>query len=159
MTARTSIKDLTNKRFGKLLAIKPLYVNKKRRNWVWLCLCDCGVEKEILGRYLTSGTAKSCGCGRHKKGNENPRWKGGRRRDKDGYICIYNIDHPFRNAANVIMEHRLVMEKYLGRYLKREEVVHHKNGIKDDNRLENLKLFKNDFEHQKYHKEMNITAR
>lgn len=63
----------------------------------------------------------------------------GRKTHKDGYVWIYSPDHPLACKAYVF-EHRLVMEKFLGRYLAREEQVHHKNGIKDDNRIENLEV-------------------
>lgn len=72
-------------------------------------------------------------------GKNNPRWKGGRIKFK-GYIKITNKNHPNCNNQGYVQEHRLVMEKHLGRYLTKEEVVHHINEIKDDNRIENLQL-------------------
>ena len=58
---KTSIKDLTNKKFGKLTAIKP---TEKRLNGqvVWLCKCECGNEVEVRSYNLVSGATCSCGC-------------------------------------------------------------------------------------------------
>jgi transposase len=86
-------------------------------------------------------------------GGFNPRWKGGRRRagTNKAYIYVYSVGHPFAVKEGYVMEHRLVMEKHLGRYLKPTEVVHHLNGIKDDNRIENLELVKNRGEHVRGH--------
>ena len=68
----------------------------------------------------------------------------------DGYIAIYFPDHPKSNAEGYIMEHDLIMECFIGRWLKDDEVVHHKNKIRDDNRIENLQLLTKS-EHSRLH--------
>ena len=67
-------------------------------------------------------------------------WRGGRHSDEKGYVLIYMPSHPKTKDGRYVYEHRLVMEKHLGRYLKSKEVVHHINGIKSDNRIENLEV-------------------
>jgi hypothetical protein len=52
--------DITGKRFGRLLAVRPLTVKSER--WYWLCRCDCGTEREIIGTNLRRGRTRSCGC-------------------------------------------------------------------------------------------------
>jgi len=84
--------------------------------------------------------------GAFKEGRKHPLWKNGRY-NCSGYIYKLCPDHPFANCQGYVYEHRVVMEKHIGRYLKLEEKVHHVNGIKTDNRIENLELFKNNTEH------------
>jgi len=72
----------------------------------------------------------------------NGNWRGGKTRQKAGYILIRVPSHPRAKANNqYVFEHILVIEEKLGRYLLPEERIHHKNGIKSDNRLENLEVW------------------
>ena len=67
-------------------------------------------------------------------------WRGGRRVHTEGYILIKNPDHPRADSQGYVPEHVLVAENILGRPLERNEVAHHINRKKDDNRPENLQV-------------------
>lgn len=130
--------DLTDMRFGKLTVIKRM-PNNENNQIVWLCRCDCGIEKEIIGSCLKAGKIKTCRKCRH--GEFNSRWKGGRV-EYHGYTYVYAPDHPNASkSGGHVAEHVLVMSRVLGRQLMPGETVHHKNGIRNDNRPENLELW------------------
>lgn len=89
--------------------------------------------------------------GLNKRGKNHWNWKGGRIVDGYGYIKILSRNNPSCDKHGYIKEHRLVIEKYLGRHLLKQETVHHINEIKDDNRIENLYLFESLGKHNGYH--------
>lgn len=68
-------------------------------------------------------------------------WKGGRVKVSHGYIRVLVGKEHQRSSRGYVFEHVLVMEKHLGRTLFPDENIHHKNGVRDDNRLENLELW------------------
>lgn len=94
----------------------------------------------------------------NRKGSVSSAWRGGfRQQTKKGYIKVYlSPDDPLasmlasvKGRRTYVQEHRLVMARHIGRPLLKTEYVHHINGIKDDNRIENLRLV-SPFEHTVY---------
>ena len=93
-----------------------------------------------------------------KKGKDAYAWKGGKILI-GGYFYIHSPDHPCKTKQDYMCEHRLVMERKLGRYLLPVEIVHHINGVITDNRLKNLILLKNKSEHRKSHPEISANQK
>ena len=97
-------------------------------------LCACGRTKQ-----LKSDECSEC---RTEVGPANGNWRGGRTYHKKGYVMVLTPGHPrATTSSKYVFEHILVAEKLLGRYLLPDERIHHRNGVKDDNRPENLELW------------------
>lgn len=105
-----------------------------------------GVSKNVIWIAM-----KREGIPRHSQhslpGAHNPAWKGGRCRDNDGYWLIYAPQHPHATKAGYVREHRLVIEKRIGRYLLPEEAVDHIDGDRGNNDPANLRVFQKNADH------------
>jgi hypothetical protein len=130
---------ICNKKFNK-----PYFRSKKSWSKAKFCSTECrikflntiprtkkhnqNISKSLKGKYIAE---------------KHWSWKGGRIQTKEGYIKVKTYNHPYSDKQNYVSEHRLVMEKHLKRYLQAHEIVHHKNGKRTDNKLENLELMNN----------------
>jgi hypothetical protein len=145
--------------YGRGRFCSPDCYNKYRHQKKYTeCVCEeCGkiFKKRTAAFKVTKKhyCSPECANKRFLNPKNNPRWNNGKR-TYNGYYSLLRKEHPFADHAGYVYEHRLVMENYLGRYLKPEEQVHHINGDKTDNQIENLMVFKNAAEHTKYHAEL-----
>jgi hypothetical protein len=108
----------------------------------------CFVCKEPYFKFVSQDRGRTKYCSRkcfYKRHPHNPV------RDGRGYMWIFKPNHPFSTPKGYVREHRVIVEKKLGRILNPSEVVNHKNHIKSDNRPENLEVFPNQYEHMIFH--------
>ncbi len=102
---------------------------------------DKKIPCPICGEPMRPESVQCWSC-RPNKGSDHPNWKGGKTRHHQGYIMVRIPEHPrAKNNNGYVLEHILVMEDHLGRLLVPGETVHHKYGIRDDNKIENLELW------------------
>lgn len=146
---------------GKRFHLKPYSVNRAKTHH---CSKKC---------FYESKKESFKGENNHQyglKGKLNPTWHGGRKKNRYGYWQVQALNHPFgRGTSSYVLEHRLVAEKYLltdensveingEKYLSEQYEVHHINGVRDDNRPENLIVMKKG-DHARLHNLINEPKR
>jgi len=153
-------KDREMPSLGEVTNLKERANNK----FIWLACRNCGKERwvQLSHTTLPQFTNLCAHCwktkpkGPYPRGINSPNWKGQPRLMEHGYIVVpLDSNNPFylmSDCEGCVYEHRLVVAKHLGRCLEAQEIVHHKNGIKTDNRIENLQLLPSRFEHVRLHK-------
>jgi len=136
-------------------------LGQKSKCLLYLDTCSgCGRQlwrqKYSLGRLCSVCAHKE--QGQKIRAEKNGNWKGGRSVQR-GYVWVtLSPDNPYILMARksdhcnsyIIQEHRLIIARHLGRLLKSWEIVHHINGVKSDNRIENLELLPKARDHSAY---------
>lgn len=134
-------------------------IGARSRKFIFARCPDCDKSRWLVLREANKTGVSRCQscCGKdqsstkrlpHGRGDKSPHWKGGRSLHHGGYVGrwiseqdqFYPMATHKRRGGGTIFEHRLVMAQSLGRCLDTKEYIHHINGVKDDNRIENLEL-------------------
>ena len=130
---RRSFDSFLGSKYGEWTILGPF----KRGCPFVACQCSCGQSFNVYFYSLIKGESTRCKfcAGRPRTGTKTTK-------TKRGYVYAIARDHPRTKPPRYyVLQHILVMEQKLGRYLLPDERVHHINGIRDDNRPENLELW------------------
>ena len=119
------------------MTINQRILKKSKQFILGFCACGCGTDIEIRDK---TGIFRRFKKGHQNRGENHPLWNGGVTYDGKGYRLIKSHNHPNKNQRGYMYEHRLVMEKHLGRYLRDDEEINHLNKDIKDNRIENLEI-------------------
>lgn len=103
----------------------PEFLEKERKRSLRKMRLVRGIDPEFKGNYKTGP-----------KADPENKWLN----RKGGYFLLLRKGHPNAQRGGRIFEHVFIMSEHLGRPLRKGEIVHHKNGIRTDNRMENLEL-------------------
>lgn len=138
--------------YGKKLGYKQPY-----HKHIWSACSICGEQRWVnyIKGQAVSSLCRPCAMretGKRIGGKRHHCWKGGRKTNTRGYVTVYIKRDDFffpmsymrSGYGGYVQEHRLVMARHLGRCLHCWEIVHHKNRVRDDNRIENLQLVSDD---------------
>lgn len=137
----------TIQRFCSKICFRNAWRGDKHPNWMgktYNTECPvCGKMFNTRGSIRVFCSRKCAGIYRKESGKyagiNAPNWRGGIQ-NGEKYTYVFLPTHPNHDLKKRVLQHRLVMEKYLGRYLNNDEIIHHINGDKKDNRFENLQV-------------------
>lgn len=136
-TTHSTLSDAM-KRFGMIVPTRDEAAKNTWKNHKHPHLGKKGAASFVYGKKQNPETVKKRIAAI--SGANNYHWSGGRKKHSGGYVLVYAPDHPCKDRNGFVLEHRLVMEKSIGRVLTDKDIVHHINGNKQDNRLCNLQL-------------------
>lgn len=115
----------------------------QRRAYIWQTCPDCGESKWARIHRGQPVSNRCMACANRKrlsgaKGEKSIAWHGGISKRPDGYIKLYNPNYSRADSNGYVLEHIYIWEQAHNQSLPNGWVIHHLNGIKDDNRPENL---------------------
>jgi len=135
------------KAIGYLVPSKAASAKRTWKNHVHPRLGKKGELCPVYGKKMTTSTRQKM-IPIWKKNADDMRLYS--KKHSGGYTLVYKPEHPRADSTGYVLEHRIIVETKLGRYLSSDEIVHHKNGIKTDNNVDNLIVISKS-EHAKIH--------